>query len=204
MFRLQTMLTVADIKRAWIPLLAIAAWLVTGVGSFLAFSIDLSSTSSLGPIFVGATNALVAALGGVLLLAARTRNQFVRPNVWLLWSIMLLIAFLGLLFSYIALQSTWTCPYARGNRLVIGADPLPALLGYLERTSSGFTCTAVLDFAGDTLRIFALPNLLFRFLVLAATYVGAWFSLTALVFSIGAGLAAKHHVERKPAKVRLT
>jgi hypothetical protein len=195
------MLTVAEIKRAWIPLLAISAWLISGVGSFLTFSVDLSSTSSLGPIFVGATNVLVAALAGLLLLAARARSQLLRPNVWLVSSVALLIMFLGLLFAFVALQSIWTCPYARGNRLIIGAEPLSVLVDYLKRTGSSFSCNAVLDFAGDTLRLFALPNLLFRFLLLAAIYVGAWFSLTAFIFSIGAGLATKNHVARKAAKV---
>lgn len=192
--------TVADIKRAWIPLLAIATWMAAGIGSFLTFSIDLSSTSSLGPIFVGATNALAAALGGLILLAAGTRNQSRSRTVWLAYSVALLIAFLGLLFAFVALQSLWTCPYPRTGRLVVGADALPVLLDYLKRTGGSFTCNAVLDFAGDTLRIFALPNLLFRFLVLAATYVSAWFCLTALVFSLGAGLTAKQPVTHESAK----
>ena len=195
------MLTFAEVKRVWMPLLAIAAWLIAGVGSFLTFSIDLSSTSSLGPIFVGATNALIAALGGLLLLAGRTQEQLSNRNVWLVCSIFLLIAFLGLLFSYVALQSVWTCPYAKGTRLTIGAEPLPTLLDYLKRSDSGFTCGVILDFAGDTLRLFALPNLLFRFLVLAGSYIGAWFCLTALVFSIAAGLAGNRRVARKHANV---
>jgi hypothetical protein len=164
--------------------------MVAGVGAFLTFPLDLSSTAEIGSLFVGATQVFVAAGCGILLLVARNHTSAGR-KFWIATAMAALVSLIISFFLYVFLQASWTCPYVNATKLVIGSDPTQELVNYLQRADGRSICNAVFDFAGDTFRMFLLPGLLIRFLLLGLTYVTAWLSLAGVVISIGVGLARK-------------
>ncbi len=183
------MLAVDDIKRVWEPILAIVAWLVAGIGAFLTFPIDLSSTSSLGQIVAGATQAFVAIGFGIFLMGVRQKSK-VKQRVWFYSSIVAFALLIVFFFVYIVLQQSWTCHYANGLRLMVGEYPTAKLTNFLRTAGDRPICAAVFDFAGDTVEMFSFPNLLLRFVILTSTYVIAWLSLACIVILVGAGLSS--------------
>jgi hypothetical protein len=192
------MLAFDDIKRVWEPLLGFAAWMAAGIGAFLTFPIELSSTSTMGSTIAGAAQAFVAAGYGVVLLTVRSRSKAAR-RIWLRAAIAAVALLVGSFFLYVLLQESWTCPYALGVKLVIGEYPTDKLVSYLREAGDRATCIAVLDFAGATTEMFHRTNLIVRFVLLAVTYMVAWISLAGVVVFIGAGLSAMPHSRRKAA-----
>ncbi|WP_146172570.1 hypothetical protein [Mesorhizobium helmanticense] len=164
------------------------AWMFAGIGAFLTYSVELSSTYSLGQNVAAAAQSLVAILFGLIILAMSGSKKISTANL-VKGGVVLFVLGVALYFAYLYLEANWTCPYARDRRLIVGETFTPALTEFLEQQKRAFSCDLVLDFAGDTTQMFAFSELLFRFLMLGFVYVLTWFVLATLIICIGVGLS---------------
>ncbi|API51573.1 hypothetical protein BMW22_08025 [Rhizobium leguminosarum] len=190
------MTTMAAIRKAWQPILGIAAWAVAGIGAFLTFPIDLSASSGNGAYIIGGTQAFVAIAFGLLSIAV-VGFGVIKPQTWLLYGVGLLAALVISFFGYLYLYASWTCDYASGVRLVMGSQYSQALTNYLTQKNQALSCETVRDFAGDTYRMFGSSQLIMRFVIISAAYMVTWLFLAASIVCVGAGLVSTRNPSLK-------
>lgn len=188
--------TITSIRRAWQPVLGFAAWAFAGIGAFLTYPIDISATAGNGAYIIGGTQAFVAITFGLLSIAI-VAFGVIRPRTWLLLGAVLLIALVTFFFSYVYLYASWTCDYASNVRLVIGREYSVELTNYLSQRNQLFSCEAVLDFAGDTFRMFSSSDLILRFVIISAIYMATWLILAASIVCVGAGIISTRMLRLK-------
>ncbi|VWC57522.1 hypothetical protein BLA18112_00523 [Burkholderia lata] len=112
--------------------------------------------------------------------------------LWLRLSVMLAILFALSFIAFVVLRSAWTCQYTPDVRLVIGSSPSIDLANYLatqDKTRIASCTNLLLDYGGDTERMYSRANLVLRFSALVVLFLAIWSTLAATVIAIGHGLA---------------
>lgn len=175
----------SSIARAWRPLVAASVWLVASLGAFLTFPMKTWATSTLDQSVLAFVHPLVAAVLAIGLLSATHVKAARQPAFWFRMSWALLGALVVAFFGYLVLQATWTCTYANDISLVLGWTPTSDLSAYMAQLKDAPTCERlILDFAGDTSRMYPRGEIITRFTVLAVVYVAAWTLLASLAVSV--------------------
>lgn len=183
-----------DVKRVWMPLLSLSAWIVATFCSGFSFAIKLSSRSDIDGTILLCANILVALLVGLLTLFAYKKRDQRGKNIWLRLSYISATIFLITFALFLILRATWTCQYTSDVRLVTGPTPTLDLSNYLStfEPASQPSCSDLLsDYGGATDRMYFQNDLTIRFVTLVLTFFAMWCSLACAVVSIAYGLGAK-------------
>lgn len=189
-----------DVKRIWMPLLSLSAWIVATFCSSLSFAIKLSSNSDIDGIVLVCANILVALVIGFLTLYAYRVHRQKAKHTWLRLAYISAAIFLMTFVSFVVLRSTWTCQYTSDIRLVIGPTPTLDLLNYLStfEPANQPSCSELLaDYGGATDRMYAQTELTIRFVTLVFAFFAMWCSLACAVVSIAYGLGANRTLSPK-------
>jgi len=194
-----------SVIQAWKPILATAAWIVASFCSFLTFPIKISAQSDFDGTILACANVLVALVIGLLSLFATVRTKRFSRRFWLYLASIFAGLFVGAFAIFLFLRAIWTCQYTTDIRLVIGGKPTIDLANYLAQKSPNLvsSCTELLmDYAGDTERMFPISDLIQRFVTLSFVFFGVWIFLTIVVLAIGFGLTSKASSNNAPTKRR--
>lgn len=189
-----------DVKRVWLPLLSLSAWIVATFCSSLSFAIKLSSRSDIDGTVLVCANILVALVIGLLTLFAYKQRYQRGKNIWLRLSYISATIFLISFASFLILRATWTCQYTTEVRLVTGPTPTLDLSNYLStfESSSQPSCSDLLaDYSGATDRMYFQNDLILRFVTLVFTFFAMWCSLACAVVSIAHGLGSREFTSPK-------
>jgi len=180
-----------DVKRVWMPLLSLSAWIVATFCSSLSFAIKLSSNSDIDGIVLVCANVLVALVIGLLTLYAYKERYKKGANIWLRLSYISSVIFFITFISFLTLRTTWTCQYTADIRLVTGPTPTSDLSNYLStfEPANQPSCSDLLaDYGGSTDRMYFQNDLTIRFVTLVFTFFAMWCSLACAVVSIAYGI----------------
>lgn len=173
-----------SLSSRWTDLARPASWLLCTFGAVITFPVRIAADGQDPRVVAGILGILLCVAMALLRARQERKPQPVQIPVRIAG---LALAFTLAWFGYALLLQLWTCDYFAGNRLVVGAAPLPDLVDYLRRThrlpAEAWDCRLVKEYAGDTLRMYSFASLATRYGVLLLMYLTLWLTLTSLVWA---------------------
>lgn len=156
-------------RKSWALLAQAAVWLSGLIGTFLA-SPPPSTTGGDTRVWLRFGQFLMAALVGLLFLAAQRWRLKKHLTRWAGTAVLFLCLGSGAFFTYQYLSSGWTCIYD-GNRVLVGGTYTAAGRAYVA-ANPGITCAELLrDAAGRTEAVWERSSVERRGLWLAGFYI---------------------------------
>lgn len=173
-------LLISRLKSKWALLSAFAAFIFAIVGPIVASPPTLwreaGDVSRLGPF-------IISIVASMMLSAMLAVKALARPSTFYLYTGLTIVV----LLAYFFVRAEWSCPYSDG-RMAIGWDYLPVASDYLNRNPNHSCELLLLDFTGDTDKIWPPAQIGIVWAFLLILYITA-ISLTAALT-----VQAMHHL----------